>query len=214
MTTPAPKDRPIIFSAPMVRALLDGRKSQTRRYQFDDKGRLTTWGKLAVEWANGQRDQRVYVRESWAVKRFEPCMEHERDWQSLIAPTIRYLADGTEIAMSHGDRSTGRGIYHGPVEKGKPSIHLPRWASRLTLIVTDVRVQRLNDISEADAMAEGAGLAGDNTEYGDERNYCEGFQAIWESLHGPEAWAANPWVVAISFKTIRANIDAPEARAA
>lgn len=199
-------DRPIIFSAPMVRALLDGRKSQTRRHQFDDKGKLTTWGKLAVEWANGQRDQRVYVRETWRTAKSmdawkpkkieEACLEsgYRRPW----AP-IQYEADGTR-----------ENFIDEPSEPGKTrvAIHLPRWLSRLTLIVTDVRVQRLNDISETDSIAEGAPIPATD---GSARDW---YEDLWNSLHGQYAWAANPWVVAVSFKTIHANIDGAEARAA
>lgn len=224
MTAPATKDRPIIFSAPMVRALLDGRKSQTRRHQFDDKGRLTTWGKLAVEWANGQRAQRVYVRENHQFW----------DWREDGTPCIRYAADLTKKwASPTTDESAERCLeiwaslskpenykIDGAARDRdwRPSSHLPRWASRLTLIVTDVRVQRLQDISEEDAIAEGApklavNINDDLIEH-DKGQARVGFIGIWRMLHGADAWAANPWVVAVTFKTIRANVDSAEAKAA
>jgi hypothetical protein len=104
----------------------------------------------------------------------------------------------------------------------KPSIHMPRWASRLTLTVTDARVQRLQEISEADAVAEGAGFYvpghGFITEadlradpgYSNFLAPRMGFEAIWASIHGPDAWDANPWVAALTFTVHRCNIDQME----
>jgi hypothetical protein len=88
----------------------------------------------------------------------------------------------------------------------RPSLFMPRWASRLTLLVTDVRVERLQDISEADAIAEGwpnePGAALRDA-------YPIGWYAnLWNSLHGHDAWDANPWVVAVTFAAQRGNIDA------
>lgn len=80
---------------------------------------------------------------------------------------------------------------------------MPRWASRLTLIVTDVRVQRLQDISRGDAMGEGCPFQ--NMADGDDPR--EWFRALWNSLHGPDAWDANPWVCALTFTVHRCNID-------
>lgn len=102
---------------------------------------------------------------------------------------------------------------------------MPRWASRLTLIVTDVRVQRLHDISEADAAAEGAFLGScpccpvkqgsDALSRSFRQTWChvhgEEFSHLWNSLHGPDAWSENPWAAAITFRTINANIDSLEA---
>jgi len=96
--------------------------------------------------------------------------------------------------------------------KARPSIHMPRWASRLTLTVTDVRVQRLHAISEADAIAEGIKLHGDFfTGYGKAADQWMGpldsFASLWISLHGYEGWDENPWVVALTFTVQRGNID-------
>jgi len=98
--------------------------------------------------------------------------------------------------------------------KWNPSIHMPRWASRLTLTVTDVRVQRLQDISAADSIAEGVEC---ETCAAMAQSACHGkgcfssladFRALWNSLHGPDAWDANPWVVALTFTVEQRNIDA------
>lgn len=109
-----------------------------------------------------------------------------------------------------------------PHLKLRPSIHMPRWASRLTLTVTEVRVQRLQDISEADAWAEGC-IQGDADDVGgffpaEEPHHSGiGYQGwdcardwyadLWESLHGDGAWDANPWVAAVSFTVVKGNID-------
>jgi hypothetical protein len=88
-----------------------------------------------------------------------------------------------------------------------PSIHMPRWASRLTLRITDVRVQRLQEISEADARAEGAPLELrllDSVRLGATASHTGGFERLWESIHGPDSWAANPWVWVIEFRRIEA----------
>lgn len=240
-------DRGIIFSAPMVRALHAGRKTQTRRLLNPQPDKVVTSfarvfseppyfeakdsagrGYYGFRAANGGLSpypkmrfgigDRLYVREGWAVKRCEPCLSHERGWQSLHGPTVRYLADGAEIEHQ-GDRSTGRGIYHGPVEKGRPSIHMPRWASRMWLAVTDVRVQRSQDISDADAIAEGIIEYEPTEEDPAEFSYVDGgdiwndargaYAALWNTLHNdPGArWEDNPWVVAITFDVNHGNID-------
>jgi len=91
--------------------------------------------------------------------------------------------------------------------KTRVSIHMPRWASRLTLKITDVRVERLQDISEADAKAEGAPqlwTTGDGDFYEDTRgNHLTGYAGVWEHINGPGSWAANPWVWAVSFEVER-----------
>lgn len=99
----------------------------------------------------------------------------------------------------------------------RPSIHMPRWASRLTLTVTDVRVERLQDISEADAIAEGCpvstmpGTIGHPlcpVGFNEMGTPIYWFRELWNSINGPDAWDANPWVVALTFDVARRNIDA------
>ena len=192
-------DRPIIFSAPMIRALLDGRKSQTRRIlkpqppewvtRVCHEGRNGWIGSgnghgtlMHVPYAVGDR---LWCREAfsygWPVEGNHQLPECNQEH------AITYRADG--------NHPFGGG-------KWKSPIHMPSWASRLTLIVTDVRVQRLQDISAADAIREGVTLVEESLE--DPR---EAFRAIWTSIHGPEAWDRNPWVAAISFETHKCNID-------
>ena len=230
-------DRPIIFSDPMVRALLDGRKSQTRRVlrpqphqnsaglwvaNFGRRGFFQTtadqvaWSFLArgaLPYAPGDR---LWVREAWATVNSDygpgwayransDFIEPEYDGEDFGAgPSFNYRKYPGEYSMWFDDLLSGV-----PGHCWKSPIHMPRWASRLTLVVTDVRVQRLQEISEADAAAEGV----DAVTMADVPRQAamsrrSDFAALWNSLHGPEAWASNPWVAAISFETHRTNIDA------
>lgn len=222
-------DKPIIFSAPMVRALLDRRKSQTRRVLKPQP--TLPWGSAShagqswwthdsltgdvietwrLPYAVGDR---LYVREQCATWGRGPEVE------PVEFPVV-YAADDPEWDdIKHDARNSKTGDEW----KIRPSIHMPRWASRLTLTVTDVRVQRLQEISDADAWAEGC-------KQGDPWDSSEGFfpaeepspdgkgivgwdcardwyADLWNSLHGPDAWDANPWVVALSFTVQRGNID-------
>lgn len=230
-------DRPILFSAPMVRALLNGRKTQTRRAlnpQPAEGSRFAgiepdgSWmfskgcfyGKLKPRFAAGDR---LYVREAIAhMPRTAYALP------KMVNPTD---SDMAAYYRADFDRS-GKPAW-------KPGIHMPRWASRLTLTVTDVRVQRLQEISEADARAEGVPFTtiGSLRDYdpggafsafsdGDlvfaedefERGGMDGgfdrsarkiFSHIWDRINASRRfdWDSNPWVVAISFTVERRNID-------
>lgn len=218
-------DRPIIFSAPMVRALLDGRKTQTRRMlkPLGDNTHLECTGRGDWFWWTPGVDRahvlqripyapgdRLYVREAW---RAEAVYDDTRPRDiPADACMVRYEADGTwtdNDTMTHAGRL-------------RPSIFLPRWASRITRTVTEVRVQRLQEISEADVLAEGCPLDpfyNDTTADGSNPHMvkidtakwispCGWYHRLWDSLHGPDAWDANPWVVAVSFTVEKRNIDA------
>jgi hypothetical protein len=202
----------------MVRALLIGRKTMTRRVVKPFAPHIGTDAvppDVVVErdgFAHracpyGQPGDRLWVREKWAVQRAEPCLPHEQDWQELLSPTIRYLADGSTRRIQ-GDRSTGIGCYRGMVEKARPSIHMPRAASRLTLEITCVRVERLQDITEADVYSEGvAEWAAENAErllgVGNKYvNAVAAFRALWESINGADSWDDNPFVWVVEFRRI------------
>jgi len=211
-------DKGIIFSAPMVRALLDGTKTQTRRLykaRFgmgepvnlkdhgigDYSGRTNdpaSWGFPCAEdggdmplssWpeTSGYAPaDRLYVREAWRVS------SAQNDLAGSNLPgglTVEYPADGS-------------GYLDGRYRHAR---FMPRQFSRLTLTVTDVRVQRLREISEADAIAEGVEMVA-------RRNYRDGYAVLWNSLHTEpgETWEANPWIVAVSFDVGKHNIDAKE----
>ncbi|MEH6723217.1 MAG: hypothetical protein V7686_06825 [Qipengyuania sp.] len=205
-------DKGIIFSAAMVRALLKGRKTQTRRLLNPQPTMLTGRGKRIYrdqDWKRSWRDgcdddlpyavgDRLYVREAHAI-----VGAVDPGW-------ILYRASG------YDEECERHGFDAPPPEsemRWKPSIHMPRWASRLWLEVTDVRVQRLRSISEADARAEScAGILGPNPDFPDEwdPSPVEEFRDLWDSLHGCEGerWQDNPWIVAISFDVHHGNIDA------
>ena len=196
-------DKPIIFSAPMVRALLEGRKTQTRRVvRQPDVDAGQHWHRYPAGWfmidaedaylakTPYQTGDRLYVREQCAT------------WTGTITD-VAYRADETEGEWENLKHDAGLGFW-----KMRPSIHMPRWASRLTLTVTDVRVQRLQDISEADAMAEGVdAVTMDDVPRQAAMSRRSDFAALWNSLHGPEAWDANPWVAAYTFRPVLGNID-------
>lgn len=202
-------DRPILFSAPMVRALLDGRKTQTRRIAKVKRGvtiaDISEWvgeeGSMARRGVF-QRHQiaeprfavgdRLYVREAWRAEvdfdAVSPCnMFEDTPIAYEASPTVAHMAMG----------------------RFRQGMHMPRWASRLTLTVTDVRVQRLQDISEADAIAEGVTDSWPEIECNSSRPFRDGYRWLWDSLNADRgfAWDTNPWVVAVSFTVERRNID-------
>lgn len=207
-------DRPILFSAPMIRAILreikepTTGKTQTRRVTETTRkpigpGQILVmegprFGGTAYRFEPRYRvGDRLWVREAWAPHSLYDHMP-PRD---MPRSKIFYLAD--ESYSPSGSR-------------GRPGIHMPRWASRLTLIVTDVRVQRLHDIDDADAAREGVecreGMWGtwnaDGTlRCGGADNPREAFRCLWININGTGSWDENPFVVAITFRPILANID-------
>ena len=195
-------DRPILFSAPMVRALLDGRKTQTRRVlkpQPPEHARYSgihfasdepaTWFfnsptgpfKARVKYVE---DDQLWVRESFRQGYAE----------TFYSKGLVYRADALN-ALGMDEYSSRH--------NWKPSIHMPRWASRLTLTVTDVRVQRVQEIGHDDAVAEGMGI------FPPSMSAQKRFREIWDSLNAKRGygWDANPWVVALTFAVERRNID-------
>lgn len=182
-----------------VRALLDGRKTMTRRLAaLPPKkigGRLMTG--CVSSWTRVQPGDRLWVREAWAPDFDGAALWRESRW-------------GSE-PFSPEDK---------PV-KWRPSIHMPRWASRLTLIVTATKIERLQEISDDDSLAEGVDLNGAvaGHDFNIDHEWWPGgprrqFERLWRSLHGPDSWDANPEVVALTFRVVRANIDSAEAWAA
>jgi hypothetical protein len=232
----SPREVPIIFSAAMVRANNQGRKTNTRRLAWVENGAVTVdYGrKLAAKgWRIDTRDSRhsyawrpspwqrlkagdrLWVREAWKPHSIYAGMKPRDIPQSKVF----YLADDS---------------YEPSNTPGLPSIHMPRWASRTTLIVTSTKVEPLWNISEADCEAEGIVFETADPPFWyvpyimphsltavgiEERGDLmprpvQCFRKLWMLLHGREGWDANPDVVAISYRVIQANIDAPEARIA
>jgi hypothetical protein len=218
-------DIPIIFSAPMIRALLDGRKTQTRRLAWRRDPR---WGDakpivgseaeymLPRPWQRVKAGDRLWVRESLSQYGSE-------GWH--------YSADKKAVTLMHGHPSVTAMIAwaHHQERNSAPSIHMPRWASRLTLVVTATKIERVREISNDDAEAEGieSELWEQAVGY---RNYetkdgwfCTwpgvgiyvkpdqirrlSFCSLWKSLHGVTSWDSNPEVVALTFVVHKQNID-------
>jgi hypothetical protein len=209
-------DIPIIFSAPMVRALLDGRKTMTRRLAWRDLP--TRDGAYAGEiktrhpspWQKVRPGDRLWVRESL--------------YRGQTTTAWCYTADNKLIALEWADHRVAQMVAWAHHKEGGscPSIHMPRWSSRLTLTVTAARIERLQAISEEDARAEGVARfrSGDTVMYGIAvpqghelagLSARETFTSLWCDLHGPSAWVANPEVVALTFSVEKINIDAKEA---
>lgn len=193
------RDLPILFSAPMVRALNEGRKTQTRRILTPQPTEPLSVEDGYQVWRKYRNGDRLWVRENFAILP-RSCYN--------LPKTIAPDPDMAAYYRADFDRS-GKPPW-------KPSIHMPRWVSRLTLTVTDVRIQRLQDISEADAAAEGVepetsplGRPGWFAAAGIKASSAKGaYRALWDEINGPGAWARNPWIVAVSFAVERRNIDA------
>lgn len=228
------KERPIIFNAEMVRAVLEGRKTQTRRImkvqpESNQLGLLRITASTnrsdigKYHWAEsnatgnhvrsklfacpyGAVGDRLWVRETWQGPLI-PEVEFMNPNDFYSSAYCEYAADGgPEPEYVDMDDVIRRGW--------KPSIHMPRWASRITLEITGVRVERSQDITEQDAAAEGVPPAGDLlpnypdtylTPKGDFATAKVAFQRLWESIYGEESWQANPWVWVIEFRKLEAK---------
>lgn len=213
-----PKERPILFKSEMVRAILEGRKTQTRRVvnpsiaqsewlsqdflnrasfrvlhkngnaQFDYPDSDASNPLTCIKSPYGVPGDRLWVRERFCI------------------PSKKVCPDQKPIYAADGDAPSLKTIW-------KPSIHMPRWASRITLEVTDIRVERLTDISEADALAEGIKRTGVQHYFGGAPHRVHGcpthhptagmaFKTLWEYIYGPGSWALNPWVWVYSFDVL------------
>ena len=201
------KERPILMSTPMVQAILDGRKTMTRRiiklpkkynwYVFDGEVHLDSDSNedYTFDCPYGKIGDVLWVRETWQNE----CEEIQiagGDWSNA------YLnATGKFVYKADGEVLPKDSVAFG---KWKPSIHMPREACRLRLEITDIKVGRVQDISEEDAMKEGvkgtglsSAISADEIETARDR-----FLSLWESINGPDSWHSNPWVWVVSFKKL------------
>ncbi len=243
------KERGMIFNGEMVRAILDGRKTQTRRIMkvqpesnqlglllITDSTKHSDIGKY--HWAEsnatgnhvrsklfsspfGAVGERIWVRETWATLGNEDgCYV---DWEDNLCKGDErsaariYRASCEQRPGDYGLWSIPDDAYWKPHTKEhkfegawRPSIHMPRWASRILLEITDVRVERLNAISEEDARAEGI-IDGGCLNCGEpepcgcanpEPDATDAFAYLWQSIYGQDNWNANPWVWVIEFKRV------------
>jgi len=181
------KSYPIIFSGPMIHRLLDGSKTQTRRLT---KRHQRMKNMLTGPWGKQVPGDLLWVRENFCdTALYAPV-------NKLRKNRVHYAADGKKAGWKYS-----------------PSIHMPRWAARLTLEVTDVRLQRSQEISHEDVLAEGvtADQAYDSVKaqrsYFVGEAYRNGYRNLWESLHGTSTWEDNPEVIALTFHVHHCNID-------
>lgn len=211
---------PVIFSASMVQALLDGRKTQTRRLAWSDASGQTfaRHHRLVILDSVKGQGTATHLKPSPWKRRYDKFQAGERPWL-WVKETILwngeadnfYFADGgvgTELYFKLRADKTGR--------KSRPSIHMRKKYSRLSLRVTDMRMERLQDISEEDARAEGIEKV--RTPHTGWRHYQErdglpgltsqsSFSTLWNSIHGAGAWAANPECIVTQFEVHRENIE-------
>lgn len=186
-------EKPIIFSGPMVRAILDGRKTQTRRIikpqpwhgtdsYHGDAPECWTEGHCALcdgyKWTAGDL---LWVRETWS-----------HTGQGVWTIGDARMSFGGKVVYRADEDTPGAGWF--------PSIHMPKEFARIFLKVTDVRVERLQDISEEDAWAEGCEGSDDDV-IGGTSGYSK-FARLWIAIHGPGSWEANPWVYALTFERV------------
>ncbi|HBQ8647968.1 TPA: morphogenetic protein [Klebsiella pneumoniae] len=221
------REKGLIFNSEMVRAILDGRKTQTRRIMApqpaDDIERCIFPNPEAIGWKSslrhkhgsttahfchyGKPGDRIWVRETFQGPLFDYDLmdSYCKDPTPFEKPEFCvYKADGVPAPEFYDADDELHCCW-------RPSIHMPRWASRILLEITNVRVERLNAISEEDAAAEGVPPAGSLlpdypgtflTPKGDFATAKVAFQRLWESIYGAENWQANPWVWVIEFNRV------------
>ena len=216
------KERPILFNAPMVRAILDGSKTQTRRVVKPQPDWVNENAGCGIATGGGimpsPRSDWLHWRGSRLLRPEPRCpygLPGDRLWvreNFAIVPRTAYArSDGVQQTLRPDDDHDAA-IYRAGWDRSnggfrwRPSIHMPRWASRILLEITDVRVERLQDISEADAQAEGVKVDGNGHAVRDDVVNVGGartaFAELWESINGPDSWSANPWVWVIEFRRI------------
>ncbi|SFN83444.1 hypothetical protein SAMN03159304_01126 [Pseudomonas sp. NFACC24-1] len=222
------KERPILFSAPMVRAILEDRKTVTRRavkiqphidasgnfcvgnsnYGQDGYGKPVTKHFVNECCPYGKPGDRLWVREAWVA---DAQLDSVAPRELSQGEPIRYPAD--EAVRQTGCAMISPG-------KTRPSIHMPRWVSRILLEIIDVRVERLQDIRDAQALAEGIigvdfrpddgwpictgyMVGPDDGESPLETTAARAFARLWSSINGADSFAANPWVWVVEFKRVQ-----------
>jgi len=228
------KETPIIFNGEMVRALLNGHKSQTRRII---KPQPATWNAGSIfkkaypglnfqletgEWVicpYGVVGDQLWVRETWRVVGWhegEPMniefKDKSRMCENSTGDEFNYEDWCEKIWIQCAEDSEKAGIElvddfydWGDKEiatRWRPSIHMPRWASRIQLEITDIRVERLNKITAQDAMSEGVCIF-ENFSAANARKPVVEFKTLWQSIHGPCSWEVNPYVWRIEFEVMK-----------
>lgn len=217
------RESPILFNADMVRAVLDGRKSQTRRI-IKPQPFERSWSRHdhQIEIVSGRAENGdeidgllAYTKSSggeWHAK----CPFGQAGDRLWVRETFRVHSRATDVATlvykASEQQSWTQQTHRVPIEKCNkpavvdtctPSIHMPRWASRITLEITGVRVERLNSMTESDALAEGCNGGHDSIPgYMYSATPHEHFHHVWQSIYGDDSWQANPWVWVVEFKRV------------
>lgn len=179
--------RPILFSGPLVRGILDGRKTVTRRL-------LAIRGRQVMN-----AGDKLWVRETWGTLDADHprCRDGRKPQEG---DQILYRANpGDDYQWGPGRPCQGDFVW-------RPSIHMPRWASRISLLITDVRVERLQDITPDDVRLEGVDVPDDGSERVSETTVLSSFERLWDQTYGARpgsSWDENPWVMRIAFERIR-----------
>ena len=204
------KQRPIIFSALMVQAILAGRKTQTRRalkIQPSENWKPESYGEVH-KMINGHPDSDKVMGHGYCNYEGDEayaCKFGKVGDQLWVRETFAIYGDVNKCVIHY------RANYPNHVGRSgmgyKPSIHMPRWASRILLEITDIRVERLQDISEADAVAEGSSKSHPSIDkvsqtFGFADWPRSWFAQTWDHINGTGSWEANPWVWVVEFKVV------------
>ncbi len=212
LTPAAPAERPILFTGAMVRAIISGKKTQTRRLvdlsKAAPRGATITAESIRdrVRCPYGAAGDRLWLRETW---RAEEIGTIDSPWGPSGTDGVRFAADDAFVPIASTREAAEAWVVaydNGRHEmKWRPSIYIPRWASRIALEVTGVRVERLQDITEADILAEGitVPVAAEMTglSWSDIPTLHIAWEVVWDHINGLRApWKSKPWVWCVSFK--------------
>lgn len=193
-------DKPILFSGEMVCAILDGKKTQTRRVVKlrGASNDVSHWLHYMAQGVDmpcpyGQAGDRLYVRETWKCEELASGLDGVRFRADNKFQPIENTPEASD-AWCDANRENGN---------WRPSIFMPRWASRITLEVVSVRVERVQDISDADAKAEGMTLDDSGRREG-AGSFEDGFAIVWDRINSKRGlgWDVNPWVWVVEFKVV------------
>ncbi len=213
-------EKPILFSGPMVKAILEGRKTQTRRVVKDVSEYACLTGDcdhskqvecdafMSLLSPYGIFCDKLWVKETWRPVDHDFAMEKRKECPG--AWLVQYRSDNANVwgcpdyddrkklAKKFGTANTAGGCD----SKWRPSIFMPRWASRITLEITGVRVERVQEISESDAKAEGVEASKAVEMKNGDPCYSTPYQILWNQINGTGSWESNPWVWVIEFKKL------------
>jgi hypothetical protein len=209
------KERGILFSAPMIPPILDGRKTQTRRipnlrelqrsttrgYDWTFRDRRARWqdvtnAQLMALCPYGGPGDRLWVRETWMP---DPPID---GWPGDISWQDDRRIDGVPEHYRKAKHCIFAASWDGPRLRWRPGIHMPRWACRIVLDVVTVRIERLHDITEDDAKAEGVKPfpRRDDGDCWDDGTHRSAFEYLWGEINGWDSWKSNPWVWRVEFR--------------